>query len=55
MKNYFWMNKEHGYIIPETELYSDAEEMGYDDITDPTSCEYLNYTLYYEQTNLIAE
>jgi len=55
MKQYYWMNKEHGYLVPETDLYRDAEEMEYDDITDPTSVEYLNFNLYYTKTNLIAE
>ena len=55
MKQYYWMNKEHGYIIPENDLYNDAESMGYDDVTDPTSVEYLNFNLYYTKTNLIAE
>lgn len=47
----YWMHKEYGYIVPENELFADAEEMGYDDITDPTSVEYLNYSLYYVKTN----
>ncbi len=55
MKEYYWMNKEHGYIVPESALYSDAEEMEYDDVTDPTSVEYLNFNLYYTKTNLIVE
>jgi hypothetical protein len=55
MKNYYWMHKEYGYLVPETDLYKDAEGMEYDDITDPTSCEYLNFNLYYEKTTMIAE
>lgn len=55
MNNYYWMHKEYGYLVPETDLYRDAEEMEYDDITDPTSCEYLNFNLYYEKTTMIAE
>lgn len=47
MAQNYWMNKEHGYIVPETELFSDAEEMEYDDITDPTSVEYRNFNLHY--------
>ena len=51
MAEYYWMNKEHGYLILETELYTDAEECGYDDVTDPTSCEYRNFELHYTKTN----
>ena len=52
---YYWMNKEYGYIVSENSLYEDAEQMGYEDITDPTSCEYLNYNLYYTKTNMIVK
>lgn len=52
---YYWMNKEHGYLVTETELYRDAEEMEYDDITDPCSCEYRNFSLHYSKTKWIAE
>lgn len=48
----YWESKENGYLVPETELWKDAEEMGYDDITDPTSCEYGNFNLYYQPTTL---
>lgn len=51
---YYWQHKEHGYIIPEDRIFEDAELSGYDDITDPTSCEYLNYNLYYEKTSMLA-
>lgn len=51
---YYWMHKEHGYVVAEDKLFEDAEVMGYDDITDPTSCEYLNFDLYYVKTHLIA-
>lgn len=49
---YFWMHKEHGYLVRESGMYDDALIMGYDDITDPTSVEYLNYDLYYVKTHL---
>ena len=55
MKNYYWMHKEYGHLVPETDLYKDAKELGYDDITDPTSVEYLNFNLYYQPTNWIVE
>ena len=52
MKENYWMNKEHGYLVPETELFEDAVDMEYDDITDPTSVEYRNFNLYYVKTNM---
>lgn len=52
MKTYYWMNKEHGHLIPETELMQDACELEYDDITDPCSVEYLNFNLYYTKTTI---
>ena len=52
MKKMYWMNKEHGYIIPESELFDDANNMEYDDVTDPCSVEYGNFSIYYEKTNM---
>ena len=52
---YYWMHKEYGHIVPETELFKDAEELGLDDITDPCSCEYLNYELYYAKTTMVVQ
>lgn len=49
---YYWMHKEYGHIVPENKLFNDACELGYDDVTDPTSCEYGNYELYYTKTKL---
>ena len=54
MKQVYWMHKEYGHLVPETELYKDAEELGYEDITDPCSAEYGNFNLYYEKTNMIV-
>lgn len=54
MKQYYWMHKEYGYIIPESELYVDAGNMGYDDITDPLSVEYCNFNLYYYKTTMLV-
>lgn len=54
MKQYYWMHKEYGYLIPENELYNDAVAMEYDDITDPTSVEYRNFNLYYLKTNFVV-
>lgn len=51
MKIYYWMHKEYGHIVPETELMQDAYELQLDDITDPTSVEYGNFNLYYEKLN----
>lgn len=49
---YYWMHKEYGHIVPENELFNDAENLGLDDIVDPTSVEYLNYGLYYTKTTM---
>lgn len=54
MPKFYWMHKEYGYLVPETDLFTDAEEMGYDDIVDPCSCEYMNFNLYYAKTNMIV-
>ena len=51
---YYYMNKEHGYILTENELFDDALENEYDDITDPTSVEYLNYSIHYSKTNYLV-
>jgi hypothetical protein len=51
----YWESKEHGYLVPETELWEDAEQMGYDDIVDPTSCEYGNFKLYYQPTAFVVK
>lgn len=53
--NKYWMNKEHGYLLKEYEIWEDAEFNEYDDITDPTSAEYMNITLRYSQTNYCYE
>ncbi len=55
MKQYYWMNKEHGYIIPESQLKEDAFDQGYEDILDPLSVEYGNFNLHYEKTTMIVE
>lgn len=52
MKEYYWMHKEDGYIIPESQLMEDAFLNEYDDITDPCSVEYGNYSLYYVKTTI---
>lgn len=48
---YYYMNIECGNLVTADEIYEDALENGYDDITDPTSCEYGNYKLHYSKTN----
>lgn len=53
--NKYWMNKEHGYLLKECEIWEDAKFNEYDDITDPTSIEYMNITLRYSQTNYCYE
>lgn len=52
--DFYYMNKEHGYLVPGYELHKDAIEMEYDDITDPTSVEYGNYELHYTKTFMYA-
>ena len=54
MKEHYWMSKEHGYLVPESSLYEDALAMELDDITDPTSVEYLNFSLHYCKTHLLV-
>ncbi len=55
MKEYYWMHKEYGHIVPESQLMQDAIELELDDITDPTSVEYRNFKLYYEKTSLVVK
>lgn len=52
---YYYMNKEHGHLLTESELYDDAVECGYDDIIDPCSVEYGNYSLHYSKTKYRVE
>lgn len=55
MKEMYWMHKEYGYLIPESKLMEDAQELELDDITDPCSVEYGNFNLYYEKTACAVE
>lgn len=55
MNEYYWMHKEDGYIIPESRIMEDAFINMYDDITDPTSVEYGNFSLYYAKTNILVQ
>lgn len=50
MAIYYFMDKEYGDLIPETNLFQDAEEKGYEDITDPASVFYLDYSEHYIKT-----
>lgn len=52
---YYYMNKEYGYLVTKTQLFADAIENEYDDITDPTSVEYRNFSLHYSKTNYPVE
>ena len=54
MNNYYYMNKEHGYLVRREELFTDAMENEYDDILDPCSVEYGNYSLHYSLTNYLV-
>ena len=49
-RNFYYINKEHGYLVKPYNLFTDAMENEYDDILDPTSVEYNNYSLHYEKT-----
>lgn len=55
MKNYYYMNKEHGHLVTKENLWQDANECGYDDITDPCSCEYGRIELHYSLTNYMVQ
>ena len=55
MKEYYWMHKEYGHLIPESQLFQDADELGLDDVTDPCSVEYGNFDLYYTKTSYIVK
>lgn len=48
--NYYYMNKECGNLVTWEEMWEEAEELGYDDMCDPCSCEYGNWQLHYECT-----
>ena len=50
MNDYYWMHKEYGHLVKTEDLYEDACSLGYDDVTDPTSVEYLHFSLYYTPT-----
>lgn len=52
MKEYYWMHKTTDNIIPESQLTNDADERGYNDITDPCSPDYGNYNKYYTRTKI---
>ena len=47
---YYYMNKECGNLVTWDEMWEEANELGYDDMTDPTSCEYGNWQLHYIAT-----
>lgn len=49
-EEFYYINKECGNLVRECEIFADAIDNGYDDITDPTSVEYGNYSLYYSLT-----
>lgn len=51
---YYFMNKEHGNLVRECEIWADAIENEYDDITDPCSCEYGNIALHYSLTKYVV-
>lgn len=55
MKQYYYINKENGNLIPEFDLYSDACKCGYFDITEPESPDYLNFKRHYNLTSHVVE
>ena len=55
MKQYYYINKENGNLIPEFDLYSDACKCGYFDITEPESPDYLNFKRHYNLTSHAVE
>lgn len=42
-----YMNREYGNMVTWEEMWMEANEYGYDDMTDPTSVEYGHWSLYY--------
>lgn len=55
MKDFYWMNKEHGYLVSYDEIWQDAIDCGYDDVTDPTSIDYLDWSVRYTLTRYTVE
>ena len=47
----WYENIECGNLVTWDEMWEEAEELGYDDMTDPCSCEYGNWRLHYRQWN----
>lgn len=47
----WYENKECGNLVTWDEMWAEAEELGYDDMTDPCSCEYGNWELHYTKYN----
>lgn len=54
MTEYYYMNIEHGYLVRRANLFTDAMENEYDDIIDPCSAEYGNYSLHYSKTRYVV-
>lgn len=51
MKEQYYQNIECGNLVTWSEMWEEAEELGYDDMTDPCSCEYGNWRLHYQRWN----
>lgn len=51
MSIYYYQNKECGNLVTWDEMWEEAEQLGYDDIIDPCSCEYGSWQLHYTITS----
>ena len=52
---YYYENIECGNLVTWEEMWEEADELGYEDITDPTSVEYGNWYIHYRKTNYRAQ
>ena len=51
---YYWMNREYGYFLLQSELMTDAIKRGYDKISMLYGAEYDMISAWYEKTDLRA-
>lgn len=51
MTNFYYMNLEMGNLVTWEEMWEEARELGYEDITDPTSVLYGEWSEHYSLTN----
>lgn len=55
MTKHYFMNKDNGNLLKAEEIWQDAIDNEYDDLTDPTSCEYRNFSLHYSITRYVVQ